>query len=126
MAQTPADARCTKQDGQYVFILPTPNLTREKMLSLNSEGAEILGTRLGQVPSRATLYRWRKDGYPITHEGPLVRLPYLERMRKPITSVESLSLFLETVTAVTDQVSKAGGAGEWETRFGKRLVRGDA
>jgi hypothetical protein len=123
MAQPPAGAQCVKHDGQYVFILPAPDLTREKMIGLNTEGAEVLGARLGQVPSRATLYRWRKEGYPVTNEGPIVRLPAVERMRKPMTSVESLSLFLETITAVSDQVSGAGSIGEWENRYGKRAVR---
>ena len=122
MARLPADASCEKRDGEYVFTLPAPNLSRDQVFSLNGRGAEILGERLGQRPSRSTLHRWRVYGYPVVKHGPSVVLPCAMIGRRPHSSTKSLSDFLETISALSEQLARAGGITQWEDRYGKRYI----
>lgn len=122
MATLPADATCEKRNGEYVFTLPAPNLSRDRVFLLNTDGAEHLGQRLGQKPSRATLFRWRTSGYPVVNHGPLVVLPTTTVGRRPHTSIQALSLFLETITALSGQIDRAGSITEWEERYGRRYL----
>ena len=122
MAALPAGTTCERIRGEWVFIIPPPNMVRETLVDLNIRGAEILAARLGEKPSRTSLFRWRTDGYPICRHGPKVRMPCVVGIKKVKASVESLQRFLIAVEVLSAQIAAAGGVEKWEERYGKRYI----
>ena len=100
-------------DGVEVFLVPGPDQVREKMMTLNTEGAKALGARMGATPSRATLSRWRCDGYPVDRNGPRVILPSITTLKKVKTSAPALGRFLEVVSSLGAEIRAAGGVRRW-------------
>lgn len=105
-------------DGCEVFTVPGPDMLREQLIPLNPSegehtGASVLGTRLGVVPARASLSRWRTEGYPIDKGGPKVLLPYVTRLKRVYTSVEALTRWLATVQYLGQEIRDSGGVSRW-------------
>lgn len=109
-------------DGTYVYNVPNPDALREKLIPLNSEGADILGRRLGGTPSRASLLRWRTHGYPIDRDGPRVVLPHVTHLKKVKTSVEAMRRWILVVQMVAQEIRDAGSLAEWKSQKEKAGV----
>ena len=104
-------------DGMQVFNVAGPDILRDKLIPLHSDGVEQLEARLGAKPSRSSLVRWRSEGYPTDRDGPRVRLPTVTRMKKVYTSTAALGRWLQMVQAVAEDVAKAGGVDKWRRQF---------
>ena len=112
------------QDGMEVFNVTGPDMLRDKLIPLHSDGVEQLEARLGAKPSRSSLVRWRSEGYPTDRDGPRVRLPTVTRMKKVYTSTAALGRWLQMVQAVADDVATSGGVDKWCRAFRKRSKDG--
>lgn len=104
-------------DGSEVFNLPGPDMLRDKLIALHSDGVDQLAVRLGAKPSRSSLVRWRCEGYPIDRDGPRVRLPCVTKLKKVYTSTAALSRWLHMVQALAEDVAKCGGVGKWRRQY---------
>ena len=103
-------------DGTYIYTVDRPDALREKLIPLNTEGADVLAKRLGVTPSRASLLRWRTDGYPIDRDGPRVRLPCVTHLKRVKTSVEALRRWLLAVQALGAEINEVGSVAAWHER----------
>lgn len=102
------------RDGLAVFTVPGPDLIRDKLVPLNSEGVTQIAARFGVSPARASLSRWRVDGYPVDRNGPRVRLPFTVRLKKVYTSPQALARWFKVIQAIGEQVREAGGVTQWQ------------
>jgi len=107
-------------DGTEVFNLPGPDMLREKLIVLHTDGASQLEARLGAKPSRSSLVRWRDEGYPIDRNGPRVRLPTVVKLKRVYTSTPALTRWLQLVQLVSEDVQRCGGTEKWRKAQRKR------
>lgn len=101
-------------DGQAVFSVPGPDFIRDRLIPLNSEGVSQIAARFGVVPGRASLSRWRVDGYPVDRNGPRVKLPFVIRLKKVYTSSSALVRWFKVIQGVGDQLRECGGPKKWK------------
>lgn len=100
--------------GRLVFVVPGPDMLRDVLIPLHTEGVRQIAARLGETPARASLSRWRTEGYPVDREGPLVRLPCVTRLKKVYTSTVALSRWIRVLQALSEEVREVGGVKRWE------------
>lgn len=104
-------------DGIEIYTLPGPSMLHDKLVPLNTVGAQMIGQRMGKVPVRASLNRWRTDGYPIDRNGPRVRLPYVSQLKRVKTSARALSDWFLVIQELGQQIREAGGVEQWRARL---------
>jgi hypothetical protein len=100
-------------NGGELFSVPPPDAMRERLIPLNTLGVEQLAARFGSTPARASISRWRSEGYPVDRDGPRVRLPYLVTIKKVHTSTRALHDFMVMVQALQEDIQNAGGVSAW-------------
>lgn len=107
-------------NGTEVFTVPGPSLLSDRLIPLNTEGARQMAERLGATPARASLSRWRTEGYPIDRDGPRVRLPAIIRLKKVYTSTGALARFFSAIQVLNDEIAESGGTNQWRQARRKR------
>ena len=51
----------------------------------------------GRAPSRTTLQKYMKRGFPVRRGGPYVTMPMFYELKRPMTTTQSMSRFLTLV-----------------------------
>lgn len=110
----------TSRDGKEVFAVNPPSCLKEKLIPLNTDGTQQLAARMGAAPVRASLCRWRKNGYPVVKDGPRVLLPHTTSLKRVNTSVRALHQFMQVVQNLQEQIQEAGSVDEWRSQRKKR------
>ena len=119
MTSPPAYTKRTRE-GVEVYAVDPPDQIREKLIPLNSDGAKAMEQRFRQRPARASLNRWRTDGYPIDRNGPRVILPSITTLKRVHTSQAALHRFFRMIQYLGEQISEAGGVKKWrEASYGR-------
>lgn len=107
----------TKNRRVYELFIPAgPDLLRERLIPLHTVGLRHLAKRFGVVPGRASLFRWKKTGYPVDRQGPRVLLASHASMKKAYTSVEALGRFLRVVQILGKEIQHDGGVVHWRKK----------
>lgn len=100
-------------DGVEVYTIRGPSMLHDKLISLHSEGANMIARRMGKAPVRASLQRWRTNGYPVDRNGPRVRLPHVVQLKRVKTSAKALSDWFLMIQALAEDIRAAGGVDNW-------------
>lgn len=100
-------------DGCEIYTVQGPDAMRERLILLNTEGRVQLGERFGSVPGRASVSRWRIDGYPIDRNGPRVLMPYTVRLKRVYTSTPALVRWFRLIQELGEEIRNAGGVRPW-------------
>lgn len=116
MRQMVVQASESKVKGVEVFTVPGPDMLKDKLIPLNTQGAEEMAQRFGQMPARASLNRWRTQGFPIDRDGPRVRLPAVTRLKKVYTSTAAMHGWFAFINQLTEEVRGAGGVLAWRNK----------
>jgi len=81
-------------------IAEPPDPDTEEMVPYYSAMQEWVWRRHRVYVSRHTRWKYLDRGYPISHGGPKVRVPYFHRMKRVYTTVQAMERF----TAVVDHL----------------------
>lgn len=107
-------------DGSEIFVVAGPDILREKLIRLHSLGNQQLALKFGTLPGRASLFRWRMEGFPVDRNGPRVILPTISKLKSVYTSSSALARWLRCIQDLGTQINQAGGVERWRKSRGGR------
>lgn len=84
-------------------VKPGPDKRRENVVSYYEYGADFFERHFGRRPSRNTLYKYLIRGYPIIRNGPRVRVPIFDALKRPMTTEQAMDRFLTLIRHLEKQ-----------------------
>lgn len=78
-------------------VKPEPNRRTETVVSYYEQMGKLCDRHFGGRPSRNTLLKYLKKGYPVRRGGPYVRVPVFYSVKRPMTTIQAMGRFLTTV-----------------------------
>ncbi len=106
-----SDARKDKQAKNQGDLLPVDpcDPDKEQVVSYYKQAAAFFLLHFNHTPSRTTLYKYLRDGYPVEYGGPYVTMPYFMKLKRPYTTIEALERFLTVVRKQEKKLAKISG-----------------